>query len=247
MESRFLDWFDQMAAGKNFVKQVFGYDNFYTTPDHIRDKIHAWTENKFFLYNNDYGSGSTQLLADIDEAVKNKGVKFIILDNLMAMELDDVEGTENEQQTSLIKKLKNYAKKNLVHILFVCHPRKEQSFQLLRKESIAGTANLTNMADNVLIAHRVGKDFERRAESIWRKDEIAMMMVYSVILELVKNRSDGVVDFTTGVYYEQESRRIKNTEDEYIVYGWQEQPVQTTIEDIPEAIYNYDFEKQEEF
>ena len=252
MESRFLDWFDQMAAGKNFVKQVYGYDNFYTTPDNVRDKIHAWTEDKFFLYNNNYGCGSTQLLADIQEVVVKKGVKFIILDNLMAMELDDVDGNENKQQTELIKKLSDYAKDAFIHILLVCHPRKEQSFQLIRKESIAGTANITNLAGNVLIAHRVGKDFEKRAESIWTRDKIAEMMFFSVIIEVVKNRSDGVVDYTIGVYYEPESRRIKNTEDEYIVYGWQEQPVQTTIDDIgdiPESVYNgeYDFDKQQDF
>lgn len=252
VESRFLDWFDQMAAGKNFVKQVYGYDNFYTTPDHVRDKIHAWTEDKFFLYNNDYGSGSTQLLSDIKDVVEKQGVKLVILDNLMAMDLDEIEGSENEQQTDLIKRLSEYAKKAFIHIILVCHPRKEQSFQLLRKESIAGTANLTNRADNVIIAHRVGKDFERRAESIWTKDKIAELMFFSVVLELVKNRSDGVVDFTVGLYYEQESRRIKNTEDEYIVYGWQEQPVQATIEDpgdIPEDVYNgnYDFDKNQDF
>lgn len=251
VESRFLDWFDQMAAGKNFVKQVYGYENFYTTPDNVRDKIHAWTEDKFFLYNNDYGSGSTQLLADIKEVVEQKGVKLVILDNLMAMELDEIEGSENEQQTDLIKKLCEYAKKAFIHIILVCHPRKEQSFQLLRKESIAGTANLTNRADNVIIAHRVGKDFEKRAESIWSRDKIASLLDYSVVLELVKNRSDGVVDFLTGLFYEIESRRVKNSEDEYIVYGWQEQPVQTTIDDvgdIPDEAWTPEaFEKNQEF
>ena len=252
IESRFLDWFDQMAAGKNFVKQVYGYDNFYTTPDHIRDKIEAWTENKFFLYNNDYGSGSTQLISDIEEVVKNKGVKLVILDNLMAMDLDDIDGSENEQQTALIKGLNKLAKRLKIHIILVAHPKKENPGQLIRKESVSGTANLTNLADNVIFAHRVGRDFEVRARSIWSPMEIQELMQYSVVLEVAKNRSDGVVDFTVGLYYEQESRRIKNSEDEYIVYGWQEQPVQTSIEDvddIPEDVYNgnYDFEQQQDF
>ena len=115
----------------------------------------------------------------------------------------------------------------------MCHPRKEQSFQLLRKESIAGTADLTNMADNVIISHRVGRDFERRARDFFGEEKVAQLSQYDSIIEVVKNRALGVVDHLVGLYYERETRRLKNDPAEHIVYGWQEEPVQTSFDDLP--------------
>lgn len=45
----------------------------------------------------------------------------------------------------------------------------------------------------------------------------------------------GVIDLLVGMYYEVESRRLKNEISENIVYGWQEQPAQLTFEPTPES------------
>lgn len=234
---RFQAWLDQMAAGKSFVVQKYGYENLYYAPKATAEVIHKWLDGKFWLYNNDYGSWFTQLFSDIKECVALNGVQLILLDNLMALDLDDVDGSENEKQTRFIKDIKQYAKQANVHIIVVCHPRKEQSFQLLRKESIAGTANLTNLCDNLLISHRVGNDFQRRAKDFFGEAPVMELMRFSLVLEIAKNRSLGVVDALIGLYYENESRRIKNDETENIVYGWREEPVQATLdpyEDMPD-------------
>lgn len=250
---RFQAWLDQMAAGKAFVKQKAGYDNLYYAPQNVSDKINDWLEGKFWLYNNDYGSDWSQLFSDIKEAVKEHGLKLILVDNLMAMNIDSYDGDKNEKQSRFIKDFKNFCKKESIHGVLVCHPRKEQSFQLLRKESISGTADLTNLCDNLIIAHRVGNDFERRAKDFFGEAKVTELMAYDLVLEMCKNRSFGVVDYLVGLYYEPETRRIKNDIAENIVYGWQEQPVQTSIDDvgdIPEDVYNgnsYDFEQQQDF
>ena len=244
---RFQAWIDQMAAGKAFVKQKAGYDNLYYAPQNIAEKINDWLDGKFWLFNNDYGSDWSVLFEKIKEAVEKYGLKLVVVDNLMAMNIDCYEGEKNEKQSRFIKDFKNFCKRENIHGILVCHPRKEQSFQLLRKESIAGTADLTNLCDNLFINHRVGNDFERRAKDFFGENKVLEFMNFDLVVEVCKNRSFGVVDFLIGLYYEPETRRIKNDVAENIVYGWQEQPVQTTIEDIPEAIYNYDFEKQEEF
>lgn len=247
---RFQAWLDQMAAGKAFVKQKAGYDNLYYAPQNVSEKINAWLDGKFWLYNNDYGADWSQLFADIKDAVKTHGIKLIMVDNLMAMNIDSYDGDKNDRQSMFIKDFKNFCKKESVHGVLVCHPRKEQSFQLLRKESISGTADLTNLCDNLIIAHRVGNDFERRAKDFFGEAKVAEMMDYDLVLEMCKNRSFGIVDYLVGLYYEPETRRIKNDVAENMIYGWQEQPVQTTIdEDMPEDVYNgtYDFEKQEQF
>ena len=240
---RFQSWIDQMAAGKAFVKQKAGFDGLYYAPRHVADKINAWLDGKFWLYNNDYGSRWTQLFSDIKECVIANGVQLVLVDNLMMLNLDSYEGDKNEKQTRFVTELKEFAKSAGVHVVLVCHPRKEQSFQLLRKESIAGTADLTNMADNVLISHRVGRDFEKRAKDFFGDEKVMELARYDAVIEVVKNRSLGVVDHLVGLYYEPETRRLKNDPAEHIVYGWQEEPVQTSFatddgdEDMPDEVW----------
>ena len=221
-----------MAAGKAFVKQKPGYDNLFYCPKNIAEKVNAWLKGKLFLFNNNYGSNWDMLLEKVKEVIAEKKVKLIMLDNLMTIDLECFDGDENKKQKQFIKSVKDLAKSENVHIILVCHPRKEQSFQLLRKESIAGTADLTNLCDNLLLSHRVGNDFERRAKDFFGEDKIAKYLNYDMVVEIAKNRSLGVVDYLIGLYYEQETRRVKNDVAENIVYGWQERPVQTSIDDI---------------
>lgn len=230
---RFQSWIDQISAGKNYVCKKEGYENYYYVPKNIANQINKWLEGKLFLYNNNYGSEWQQLFADIKTLVENEGTQLVVLDNLMALQIDSYDGDKYTQQTRFINDLKEYAKAKNIHVILVCHPRKEGGF--LRKESISGTADLTNLADSVIIIHRIGKDFEQRAGEFFGKDKVIPYLKYNSVIEVCKNRSMGVIDLLVGMYYEVESRRLKNEISENIVYGWQEQPSQLTFETIPTA------------
>lgn len=230
---RFQSWIDQIAAGKNYVCKKEGYENYYYAPKNIANQINKWLEGKLFLYNNNYGSKWQQLFADIKTLVENEGTQLIVLDNLMALQIDSYDGDKYTQQTRFINDLKEYAKAKNIHVILVCHPRKEGGF--LRKESISGTADLTNLADSVIIIHRIGKDFEQRAGEFFGKDKVIPYLKYNSVIEVCKNRSMGVIDLLIGMYFEVESRRLKNEISENIVYGWQEQPAQLTFEPTPES------------
>lgn len=230
---RFQSWIDQISAGKNYVRKKEGYENYYYAPKNIANQINKWLEGKLFLYNNNYGSKWQQLFADIKTLVENEGTQLIVLDNLMALQIDSYDGDKYTQQTRFINDLKEYAKAKNIHVILVCHPRKEGGF--LRKESISGTADLTNLADSVIIIHRIGKDFEQRAGEFFGKDKVLPYLKYNSVIEVCKNRSMGVIDLLVGMYYEVESRRLKNEISENIVYGWQEQPAQLTFEPTPES------------
>lgn len=234
---RFQSWIDQIAAGKNHVIKKVGYDNFYYAPRNVCDKINNWLKDKLFLYNNEYGNKFNQLFDDLNHCVEDNGVKLIVIDNLMALNIEHYDGDKYSQQTKFINEIKDFAKKKNVHIILVCHPRKEQSNALLRKESISGTADLTNMADQVIILHRVGNDFEKRATEFWGKERVQELMQYSCVIELCKNRSFGVVDYVVGMFYEQESRRLKNSVAEHIIYGWEseEAPMQIAMPVVENA------------
>lgn len=230
---RFQSWIDQISAGKNYVCKKEGYENYYYAPKNIANQINKWLEGKLFLYNNNYGSKWQQLFADIKTLVENEGTQLIVLDNLMALQIDSYDGDKYTQQTRFINDLKEYAKAKNIHVILVCHPRKEGGF--LRKESISGTADLTNFADSIIIIHRIGKDFEQRAGEFFGKDKVLPYLKYNSVIEVCKNRSMGVIDLLVGMYYEVESRRLKNEISENIVYGWQEQPTQLTFEPAPES------------
>ncbi len=224
---RFQGWIDQIAAGKNYVKKKIGYENYYYTPKNVAEKVENWLSEKIFLYNNDYGSNWNQLFCDIKNLVDEKKVQLIILDNLAALNIDSYDGEKYSRQTKFIIELKEYAKQKNIHIILVAHPRKENYF--LRKESISGTADLTNIADNLFLIHRVGKDFEVRAGEFFGKEKVQEYLQYDTVLEVSKNRQFGVVDYLVGMYYEPESRRLKNEIAEHIVYGWQEAAVQPSL------------------
>ena len=230
---RFQSWIDQISAGKNYVCKKEGYENYYYAPKNIANQINKWLEGKLFLYNNNYGSKWQQLFADIKTLVENEGTQLVVLDNLMALQIDSYDGDKYTQQTRFINDLKEYAKAKNIHVILVCHPRKEGGF--LRKESISGTADLTNLADSVIIIHRIGKDFEQRAGEFFGKDKVLPYLKYNSVIEVCKNRSMGVIDLLVGMYFEVESRRLKNEISENIVYGWQEQPAQLTFEPTPES------------
>ncbi|MGN1155697.1 MAG: hypothetical protein ACI4TK_05935, partial [Agathobacter sp.] len=86
------------------------------------------------------------------------------------------------------------------------------------------------------IMHRVGRDFEKRAKGFFGDWIVQSFSKYDVVVEICKNRSYGVKDYLVGLYYEQESRRLKNEIAEYIVYGWQEDAGQQTslnFDDLP--------------
>ena len=54
-------------------------------------------------------------------------------------------------------------------------------------------------------------------------------MQYDAVIEVAKNRQMGVVDHLIGLYYEPESRRLKNSIAEHIVFGWEDEPTQVAL------------------
>lgn len=228
------NWINLVAAGRNNVEPDKKHDGLYFVPKNITRQIDAWTKDRLMLYNNDYGQKWEQLYADIQEQAEKHGTKLIILDNLMSLDLSG-NGDKYDKQKYFITQVTALAKKFNCHIVIIAHPRKVVTF--LRKEDISGSADITNLADNVFIVHRVNKDFEKRAEEYLTPDVMMELSGYDNIVEVCKNRSYGAVDFMQGLYFERETRRFLNAAYEYTIYGWQK-PL--TME-MPELIPNTEF------
>lgn len=234
--SRVISWLDQAAAGVQNLEYDAGLDC-YITPTRIANKVNDWLGDRFYLYNNSYGQKFEQLIADIKECVEQNKVQLVMIDNRMSLDLDDYASDENTRDRKFITTISDLAKEAGIHVIVVCHPRKENLTQIIRKESIAGSADLTNRCDNLILLHRVNRDFDVRAQSIFSNQQIASFAGFNLIVELNKARTPGVTDFTVGMYYEEESRRLRSAGDIIVNYGWDEQPVQQAIappEDMPD-------------
>lgn len=221
---RLKGWLMQTAAGKGNVIKDPSVDFAYETDPNVIPKIEGWLKDKLFIYNNNYGSKYGQLLADIKECIKNHNTKLIIIDNLMAVDLSEVDGDKNEKQKQLLLALSQLAKEKGIHIVLVAHPRKEQGNAFLRKEGVSGSADIINLTDNLFLIHRVGDDFAKRATEFWGQERVNRILMedYGTVIEIAKNRSYGVVDYVVGLFYEIETRRFKNSVAEQIHYSWEE-------------------------
>ncbi len=219
---RVKSWINLQAAGRQYNEPTI-YQGVFATPKHIAEKINKWFDGKLWVYNNAYGSNFEQLISDLIEIIKDKDIDFIIIDNLMALDIESLDGYKNDKQTAFIKIVSDFAKTNNIHIHLVAHPRKNVGF--LRKEDIAGTADLTNMVDNVIISHRNNIDFQKSVGDFFPAEMNQFLSEFSNYIEVCKNRDLGVIDHIVGLHYEVESKRLLNQRYENLCYDWQDLPI----------------------
>ena len=231
-------WLQMVAAGKNNLRLSSYGDGKYYVPNNVADRIDSWMDGKFFLYNNEYGAKWQQIFNDMELLLK-AGVKVFALDNLFSLDIDILDGDKNNKQRELILQIKEFAKKNQVHIILVAHPRKVTTF--LRKNDISGTSDLQNAVDKIFIIHRVNNDFFRAGADFFGEATINMYRGFGNVIEVCKERMFGIVDLMVGMHYEIESRRFKNTAEENVQYGWEREPTQSTMafDNNPSQVSNY--------
>lgn len=209
-------WIQMVAAGKENLRQSPN-GQYWFVPDHISKQIDNWTDGKFYLYNNEYSNKWEQIFADMKELL-SEGVRIFILDNLFSLDIDIFDGDSNKKQKELINQLTEFKKKYKALIILVAHPRKTTSF--IRKNDISGTSAIIDAADYIFIIHRVNNDFRKSGGDFFGVQYIQAFFNYSNVIEVAKDRMMGTQDYLVGMYYETESRRFKNTNEEKVVYGW---------------------------
>lgn len=208
-DSRLMKWMNLQICGKANLYHNTQYDYYYPRD---KEKTMQVSNNKLFVYDNELGNDINKIIFSIYEAVKTKNVKMVILDNLMSMNLSSYGNDKYDVQTKLITDLSDMAKRLNIHIHFVCHPRKSTSF--LRKYDISGTADLTNIADNVFIVHRVNNDFKKQTQEMFKWKNDHELYAYDNIIEICKNREQGIQDMFIGQYFENETKRFLNFKNE---------------------------------
>ena len=94
------------------------------------------------------------LLSAMEFAARRSGVDFVVIDSMMCVVLGRPEDTLDNQR-QLMTRLNAFAMQHGCHIIMVAHPRKGSSDDSkISMVDIAGSADLANLAWNVLGMHR---------------------------------------------------------------------------------------------
>lgn len=215
-------WLYMQAAGKQYNKET--KNGFYYTPESVCDKIDPWIDKYFWIFNNEYKNNFNQIMDEVRGLKKRENIDFIILDNLMTLDIDDLDGDKNDRQKNLMYTLTCLAKEMNIHIHIVAHPNKSGTF--LRPNNISGSGHIPDLAQNVFILHRINRDFAVNAKEFLTAATIHEIQDSrcSNTIEICKCRDRGnAVDTFIKLYFEVESRRFKDSIAESTIYGWQDE------------------------
>lgn len=223
--SHFKNWIDFQAAGANGIVNL-GTEDYpmYRIRPEVQEQINEWYRPRALLYDNEaiYDDELENLLQTVEDAVVRYGVNMVCIDNLMtAMDIsprDDFYRAQSE----FVRKLKQMAVRHNIVVLLVAHPRKETLGQLTN-DSVAGSGDITNRVDTVLI---------------YSRDTQHQDGASCGLLQITKNRINGklIVKDPVKLTYSESSKRI--TETEYPIpkhYGWENKSnwIESEQEELP--------------
>ena len=238
IDKQVLKWLTLQAAGKAHVHGTQWEKVFYPN-DGAAEAVSKWLNEFVYVYNNDFGNQFTEMEKHLISIVEEKKLDIVLLDNLMALNVENLDRDLYVRQTKFVKELKRMAQNLNIHVLFVAHPRKSQGY--LRMDDISGSGDLSNAADNVFIIHRVDEDYRKFTQEFFRWKSTNPLYLADNVIEICKDRDLGNRDVYVPLWFEKETKRLKNDPAEYIHYGWESDfnarndfiPVDLADEELP--------------
>lgn len=229
------NWMMLQASGKQY-NQKSKFKDFFYTPLNVIRRIEPWLDQYLRVYNNNYKGDILNLEERVRELYREWPFQILAIDNLMSIEIDDLgENSEWNNQKKLLNKLTNLARELNIVIHLVAHPNKNRDW--IDCDSISGSGNISNYAQNVLLVSRIYPDtFENQAKNAMSKEKIQDILASECtnIIEIAKCRDKGsAMGKVIKLWFEIESNRLKSDPYEVINYNWQETAHQTSIEDLP--------------
>ena len=220
-------WLLYQAAGKQYNKKSIYNEFDYFTPTPVKDKIVSWLDGKLYNYNTRYSHNIEQVCIEVEKLVKEQQIDMLIMDNLSCLDIQELDGAINEQQKAAIKMLLRLTDNLELATHLVVHPKKSENY--LRKNDVSGAKTLTDLADCVFFVHRWNQDTQKAAKE-FMTDSVYYDLCDSGatnLIEVIKHREFGEAEgHIYKLYFEPESRRLKNSIAEHIHYGWEDNPTQ---------------------
>ena len=197
------NWILHILAGPHNTHE---YVNQYGAVYHnvspaAKDAINDHYRERLYIYKDEFSNKIDDLMHSMEDVVRKYGVKFLILDNLMTIDIGANSDSENQKQTEAINSLIHFSAKYNVATILVCHPRKVQNTQLnMGMYDVAGSSNIINLAHRAIGLRRLPEDDPDGA---------------NVMVTVLKDRMRGRANFKLKLYYDVGTRRFYTTQDEY--------------------------------
>ena len=217
------NWFNYIFSGRRNIRQYNDANGavYYKVTSEAKKEINDYYRGRWFVCRDDYSAKIDDLIQSMEDVVRKYGVKLLILDNLMTIDMDVTENNELRKQTEVINKIIAFATKYNVAVILVAHPRKLSNTSEVGMYDISGTSNIINLAHRTIGLRRVtSKEKEgeqNRNGKGWRVEPDP----YDVAFSVIKDRIRGRAGFRYGLYYDIPSRRFYSTEEEFgYNYAW---------------------------
>jgi twinkle protein len=213
-------WLELVMAGREKIKMK---DDFIHIIDkESKEKMRKWYDNRVWIYN-DESNKVDDILDKAVSVIRKYGVKTILLDNLMTIDIGANGDNLLLKQKEFIVRLTNLAKLYNVLFVLIAHPRKIQSGMALVADDISGSSDLTNLAGYVVSIHRYTqreKEGEKDNKGNFKKGKEGVQ--FDVKVEIMKNRYTGKLG-SWDLYFDYQSYRFYRTTSELFKrYKWNE-------------------------
>lgn len=216
---QFQGWFERQLAGPDYIngiKMKNGFTRFAVNPENEHALV-SWYEDSAYIYDNGLlldseGSEEETLTDTIKQAIRQYDCKVVFIDNLMTAMNDDGASDIYRMQTEFVKQLVKIAKAYEVLIVLVAHPRKFGRMDAdneLTNDDIAGSGNIPNLADVVMVYRKPSKKENENNPEIVR------------VLSVTKNRINGKSDNIPLMFDEASKRIAESKQDLHFLLGWE--------------------------
>jgi twinkle protein len=154
-------------------------------PDSVKEALNE-LEN-LYIVNLSGQINPTELLDVMDFSARKYGVKHFFIDSLMKVNIQGAD--KNEEQKNFCNLLiSNLSKKYDGHTHLVAHPRKSwKDTDRPDKMDVAGSGDITNLADNVISLYRMSKEEKTNIED-------SGLIAADTVVSVLKNREWGNED-----------------------------------------------------
>ena len=215
----FKRWLDFQAAGPDNITtdlDMFGDERYHIT-NPVLDKINAWYRGRAYIYDNNAVDDELESLTEtIEQVVRQYGVKLVCVDNLMTAMDAGISDNLYQAQSEFVRRLKKIAVKYDIAVVLVAHPRKSK--EGFTNDDVAGSGDITNRVDSVLVYSRNGKKTDDKSPEC------------DSLLAVTKNRLFGRLtkaNEPVELYYSKKSKRITSAsgfDGGPKRYGWESLP-----------------------
>lgn len=211
------NWINYIFAGRHNINEFTNKNGakYYKVKQEAKAQIDKYYKGRLYIYKDDFDTDIDALLQSMTDVVRKYGVKLLVIDNMMMIEMNANEKNQNQKETEIIKKLIDFSMKYNVAVVLVAHPRKLQAGAELGLYDISGSANIQNLAHRTISLRRVTPK-EKEGKQIWngRVKEVSPNK-YDVMVTVIKDRLRGKQNMEFGLFYDNPTRRFFSNEKEF--------------------------------